>query len=127
MNGWTDGLMDGCAGGCMDDRGWVVRWLMGGWMHGWMHGWMDGCMHRWMDGREDGLFAGSVVREPQVQTLSAGSRKWGKRVGPDGFPDAFGCSRKAWGSLWSRPGASPDTSCSLCKNIVLEGFRIRWN
>ena len=56
----------------------VAGWVDGSWVDGWMDAWMDGCMHRWMDGRADGLFAGPVVREPQVQTLSAGSRKWRK-------------------------------------------------
>ena len=55
-------------------------------------------MHGWIAA---GWFTGSVVREPHVQTLSAGSGKWGKCVGPGNFFDAFGCSRKAWGSLWS--------------------------
>ena len=51
---------------------------MDGWMDEWMDGWMDAWMDGWMDGHADGLFAGSVIREAQVQTLSAGSRKWRK-------------------------------------------------
>ena len=91
MNRWMDARVDAW----MIVAGWVDGSWVDGWMDPWMDEWMDACMDGWRDGHADELFAGSVVREPQMQTLSAGSRKWRKCVGPGGFPDAFGCSRKA--------------------------------
>ena len=153
MDGWMDGWMAGWMDGC----GWM--W-MAGWMAGWMDGWMDGLMGEgfagWGPRGAPGLFAGSVVRDPQVQTLRAGSRKLNEENehGSGGFPDAFDCSRKARGSRsgavpefpQTRPAAFGRTWDEVrrlrealelqesvlerrwnCTNTVLEGSRTRWS